>query len=492
MTQMWKYFRKIAHIPHGSGNEAALAEYLIEFAKEHNLEYIHEPCGNVIIKKPATKGKEDHPGVILQCHMDMVCEKNEGSNHNFEKDRLQLIVHNQWISADGTTLGADNGIGLVMAMAILDKKDIEHPPLEVLFTVEEETGLIGARDLNPENLQGSLLINLDSEEEGIFYSGCAGGCRLYSEGTFTLTAPGAPDNTEASGKTGASQDKSRSFWELAVTGFTGGHSGMDIDKGRGNPILIAATLLDTLAKDFTIIQVSSIHAGGQDNAIPRECFITFALEEGQDLAELWSHIQPLTQKLLTPYRTTDPHGIIELHKAQESEHLCSHEDTKKLFALLKDTAHGVIAMSKEVEGIVETSTNLASVNLQQGTYRIVSSQRSFLEDARQAITKKVADHFTPLGATSTEHNPYPGWAPNASSKLLAVACEVYKKTTGKEAEVTAVHAGLECGLLKAKLPRLDCISLGPDIEDVHTPDEKASIPSGNRVAEFLVRLLAEL
>ncbi len=476
MKQMWKYFRALAHIPRGSGEEVAVAEYLIEFAKDRNLEWIHEPCGNVIIKKAGTSGKEQAPPVILQCHMDMVCEKNENSNHNFSTDRIQLVVQGDWIRADGTTLGADNGIGVVMAMAILNKQNIAHPPLEVLFTVEEETGLVGARELNPKHFKGTRLINLDSEEEGVFYSGCAGGVRLYSEGSFSSEKP--TDNLN--------------FWELRVTGFTGGHSGIDINKGRGNPILIATEIINTLCKKIEGVQLAEIRGGGKDNAIPRECFITFALPTSTTESDIESATIAIQKELLEVHTETDPEATIQLCHGQRTATICSKEDTNNIVSTLKDTAHGVIAMSKEVEGVVETSTNLASILLTDGSYRIVSSQRSFIEKEREAITARIITHLKGIGATSVEHNPYPGWAPDSSSKLLATACELYQQTTGKEAQVTAIHAGLECGLLKAKLPHLDCISLGPDIEEVHTPQERASLSSGNRVAEFLMQLLEVL
>ncbi len=477
MKQMWKYFREIAHIPHGSGNEAALAEYLIAFAKDQALSYIHEPCGNVIIKKPGTKGKEKAPTIILQCHMDMVCEKNSDSTHNFATDRLQLVVDGDWIYADKTTLGADNGIGLVMALAVLAEKEIEHPPLEVLFTVEEETGLVGASSLDPKNLKGTKLINLDSDEEGVFFSGCAGGARLYTEGAFPTT----------------STPKGYKLWQLGVTGFPGGHSGVDIDKNVGNPILIGAALMAKLIEAHPTLQLATLVGGGEDNAIPRELFITFALPSSVAEQKLLTTVKPLITQGLKPF--AELNGKIELtplETHQKELSVLQPEESKTLITTLESTPHGVIAESSEIPGVVETSTNLASVHLKDGLYRIVTSQRSFIDRAREKITAKVTKHLSVLGARSTEHNPYPGWAPNSSSPLIEKAKEIYLQVTGEEPKVTAIHAGLECGILKSKLPHLDCISFGPNIEKIHTPQERASISSGNRMATFLVKLLSEL
>lgn len=473
---MWKYFREIAHIPHGSDNEEAMTEYLVQFAKKQELKYIQEPYGNVIIKAPGTAGKEQNPGVILQCHMDMVCEKNETSTHDFAKDRLQLIVHNNWISADGTTLGADNGIGLVMALAILSSKDIEHPPLEVLFTVAEETGMTGARELDPTHLTGSRLINLDSEDEGVLYTGCAGGIRLYTKGNL--------DTEKSNG--------SQHFWELTIKGFSGGHSGMNIIENRGNPILLGATLMSTLCHAIPSLQISSVKAGGKDNAIPRECFIRFATDGERDLESIWSKISQEATELLSQFQKTDPHGTIEIHPKDPEPSLCTRRDTELLCSTVQKIPHGVIAMSSILDGIVETSTNLASIVLANGSYEIHTSQRSFIWEEREAITSKVRKSMEPLGGKIIEESPYPGWEPNPNSELTAIITELYKEETGKQMEVTAVHAGLECGLLKDKLPHLDCVSLGPDIEDVHTPDERASILSANRVGQFLLTLLAKL
>ncbi len=476
MKRMWKYFREIAHIPHGSENEEAMTEYLVHFAKKQELEYIQEPCGNVIIKSPGTKGKEQNPGVILQCHMDMVCEKNENSTHDFTKDRLQLIVHDNWISADGTTLGADNGIGLVMALSILSAEDIEHPPLEVLFTVAEETGMTGARELDPSHIKGSRLINLDSEDEGVLYTGCAGGIRLYTKGML---------------ETEKSRDDQQ-FWELTIKGFSGGHSGMNIIENRGNPILLGATLMETLCNAVPSLQLSSAKAGGKDNAIPRESFIQFATDQGSSLESLWANISDQADSMLRDFQKTDPHGTIEIHPKEKTEYLCTREDTELLCSTVKEIPHGVVAMSSTLEGIVETSTNLASITFEHGSFEIHTSQRSFIWEEREAITEKVRKSLMPLGGKIVEESPYPGWEPNPNSELTSIITDLYKEETGRNMEITAVHAGLECGLLKDKLPHLDCVSLGPDIEDVHTPSERASIVSANRVAHFLLTLLAKL
>lgn len=473
---IFKFFEEISRIPRGSGNEKGISDYLVEFAKNRNLEVIQDSVLNVIIKKNGTKGYETAPTVVIQGHLDMVCEKNLATQHNFDKDPIEIVIDGEFIRAKGTTLGADNGIAIAFAMALLESKEIQHPPLEILLTTDEETGMSGAMGINPEHINGRILINIDSEEEGKLLVSCAGGVRN------SVRLPIVWEHVE----------KNLSECILKIRGLKGGHSGMEIDKQRGNSNKIMGRLLvDLLEKiDF---RIAAINGGSKNNAIPREIDCLIYIEK-EKLSILKAEIENWNSILGNEFKKADPELKVELEyigdkiKAKVFSEVTA-ENASKLLALIPN---GIQTMSMDIPGLVQSSTNLGVVTTDENTVTYDSATRSSVRSLKVDIlnqTKLIAEAF---GATIESRSDYPEWQYDPNSKIRTVFQEVYKDKYGKEPEIIAIHAGVECGLFKEKFGEIDMISFGPNMYDVHTPDEHISIASTERTWKYLLAVLEKI
>lgn len=474
-TAVWHYFHELTQIPRPSKKEEKVIEYLLDFAKKNNLEAKKDKAGNIIISKPATKGKELLPTLILQGHIDMVCEKNSGVEHDFDKDPIETEVVGDWLKAVGTTLGADNGIGVAASLAILAADDIEHGPLECLFTVDEETGLTGAFALEQNFLTGDILLNLDTEEEGEIYIGCAGGRTTLA--TFTYKPTPAPNGY---------------FWfKVKVSGLNGGHSGSDIHVGLGNANKILNRYLYEVNKNHDLL-LAEIDGGNLHNAIAREAYAIAGVPAGkkEDVTVILNTFAP---KIEAELKHVDPNVKLTIESTDTPATVIDKETSTKLLYAIYACPHGVMNMSQDVEGLVETSTNLASVKMKgNNTIEVKSSQRSSSESLKENIVNMVSATFLLAGAQVENSDGYPGWQPNMDSKILHVAKETYKKLYGVEPEIKAIHAGLECGLFLEKYPHLDMISCGPTITGAHSPDEQVNIPSVAKWWDFLLETIKSI
>ncbi|MDR2956157.1 MAG: aminoacyl-histidine dipeptidase [Prevotella sp.] len=472
---VWKYFYELTQIPRPSKKEEKVIAYLLDFAKKHKLEVKKDEAGNVLITKPATKGKENLPTVILQGHVDMVCEKNAGTVHDFDKDPIETIIDNGWVRANGTTLGADNGVGVAAALAILASDDIEHGKLECLFTVDEETGLTGAYALSNDFLSGDILINLDTEEEGEIYIGCAGG--KGTTATFHYKKEETPANY---------------FWfRVEVKRLNGGHSGSEIHKGLGNANKILNRYLWALNNKYGLL-LSEINGGNLHNAIPREAYaiagVPYKFKENV-IVEL----NTLLPQIQAEIKTVDPKLDMKVGSTDTPQYIIDKDTSDNLLNALYACPHGVLGMSFAIPGLVETSTNLASVKMKEdNTILVTTSQRSSTDSLKDDAANMVAAAFTLAKAEVKHSDGYPGWRPNPDSKILAVAKESYKKLYDKEPEIMAIHAGLECGLFLEKYPHLDMISCGPTIREAHSPAEKVEIESVGKWWNLLLDILKSI
>ncbi|MEE1226461.1 MAG: aminoacyl-histidine dipeptidase [Bacteroidales bacterium] len=453
---LFRFFGEILSIPRPSKHEEKMTEYLVNWAKERNLEYVSDEIGNVIIRKGATKGKENSPWVCLQSHIDMVCEKNSDKDFDFEKDAIVPKIEGEWLKADGTTLGADDGIGVATALAILDANDIEHGPIECLFTVDEETGLSGAEALSADVLKSRILLNLDSEDEGEIFIGCAGGIDTVAKLPYDKEeTPDAP------------------AFKIMVKGLKGGHSGDDINKGLACANKILNRILWSLDKEMDL-RLSCFEGGNLRNAIAREANATFVVAQA-DVELMKEIVEKFAVDLKYEFRTTEPDMEITLSEAEKPAFVVDMLSQDNLLNVLYACPHGVLAMSREIPGFVETSTNLASVKMKEDHFFITTSQRSSVESAKYAAAYRVESCFLLAGADVEHGDGYPGWAPNPESKILKIAVDAYKKLFNKEPIVRAIHAGLECGLIGEKYPGMDMISYGPTLRGVHSPDERLEI-----------------
>ncbi|MDD4008285.1 MAG: aminoacyl-histidine dipeptidase [Fermentimonas sp.] len=475
-SAIWGYFYDITQIPRPSKKEEKIRAYLLDFAEKHNLEVKQDKAGNILITKPATPGKEDLPTIILQSHIDMVCEKNSNIEHDFDNDPIETIIEGDWVKANGTTLGADNGIGVAAELAVLASDDIAHGKIEAFFTVDEETGLTGANALEKDFLTGNLLINLDTEEEGEIYIGCAGG--KGTKAYFKYKEKDAP---------------MKYFWfRVMVKGLRGGHSGSDIDKGYGNANKILARFLNSISRKKYDMILSEIGGGNLHNAIPREAFALLGVKEKYK-EDIRVKLNTFLADVQNELKHTEPNLDIKLESVQIPSKVINRKTTEKLILALNACPHGVIGMSHDIPGLVETSTNLASIKmLPDNQIEIGTSQRSSVESQKRYIVNKVSSVFELAGAKIIHNEGYPGWQPNPDSNLLKLAQREYKNLYNKDSKVKAIHAGLECGLFLEKYPNLDMISIGPDMTDVHSPDEKMKISSVGKFWDFLVKILENI
>ncbi len=471
---VWKYFYEISQIPRCSGNEQAVREYIISVAKNFNLPWKTDNAGNVLVSKEATAGMENRPGVVIQGHIDMVCEKNNDTVHDFSKDPIKLIRDGEWITADGTTLGADNGIETAMALALMEDDSVIHPPLEFLFTIDEETGLTGANELKSDFVQGRILLNIDSEEEGALYIGCAGGKDTHLKKTIKWNP--APE----SGKS----------FNIKIGGLRGGHSGLNIHEDFGNAIKLLARLLYKLNADYDFGLVS-IKGGSKHNAIPREAEaeIVFPGDKVNDLKTIITEYNNIFKDEL---KFTDAGVEIILTESVPFSSVMSAPIRDQLIRVLYVMPHGVVAMSHAIEGLVETSTNMAIINTNNNQIEMLTSQRSSLASAVQDIADKVKALGELGGFIVEQGGGYPAWTPNPDSALLKACKEIYLKKYGSEPEVKAIHAGLECGIIGEHYEGMDMISFGPDIEGAHSPDERIRIESVKNVYDYLLEILKKI
>ncbi len=472
---LWKHFRAICAIPHCSKHEEQVAAYIMEETRRMGLEARQDGTGNIVVSKPGSAGKEQAAGVILQGHIDMVCEKNEGTDHDFSRDPLRLVLNGDILKADGTTLGADNGIGVAAALAVLESSNVVHGPLECLFTVDEETGLTGAFNLGADLLQGRQLLNLDTEEEGAIYIGCAGGLDSVATRRIKRQATG-------SGK--------RSY-RLKVAGLKGGHSGLEIHLGRGNAIRILARLLWHLGPEYDL-EIAAMSGGSKRNAIPREAFATIYMDQAQ-LGTFKSVLAEWQSAIRSELGSADPDLVLLLDDPGTApSDVIAPADARQLLAFLYCCPHGVIAMSPDIPDLVQTSTNLAILGTDGGSVRVQMSHRSSVESSKQDVGDMVAAYCTSFGFDLEQGSGYPAWQPNVSSPLLAQARMVHKDLFKVDPEVKAVHAGLECGIIGEKFPGMDMISIGPTITGAHSPDEQVSVKSVENFWRYLLGLLERL
>ena len=454
---VWRYFGELMNIPRPSKHEEQVSAYLQEFGKQHGFETLVDEVGNVLIRKPAHKGYENAPGVCLQAHMDMVCEKNGDKQFDFLTQPIQAFVEDGWLVGDGTTLGADDGIGVAAALAILDDNTIEHGPLECLFTVDEETGLTGAANLHTDWLKSSILLNFDDEDEGEYCIGCAGGI----------------DTTVAIDYTTRPVPANESSYRIKVSGLQGGHSGDDINRGRGCAIKILNRILWN-ATEQCKVGLARIDGGNLRNAIAREAWADIVVAYDHEL-QFKEMVSTFAEHIKFEFRSTEPNLTIELLPIEQPQCLIDRQTQYNLINALFACAHGVLAMSREIENFVETSTNLASVKMDDHQIHIATSQRSSVESAKHAAAQKIEATFRMIGAHVSHGDGYPGWTPNPNSRVLRVGVETYKRMFGHDPIVRAIHAGLECGLIGEKYPYMDMISYGPTLRGVHAPGEKIEI-----------------
>lgn len=471
---LWNHFEEICNIPHPSRKEQKVAQYVISVAKRNGLEYSTDDFGNVVIRKKATPGKENLVPVVLQGHLDMVAEKNSDVAHDFDKDPIQPYVDGDWVKAKGTTLGSDNGIGVAAALAVMESKDIEHGPVEALFTLDEETGLFGAQALKPGFLNGKILLNLDSEEDGALYIGCAGGQNTFAE--FKFTPAEAPANTVA--------------FEIKITGLKGGHSGLDIDTGRGNAIKLMGRLLWEINTEFGI-KLVSVNGGSKHNAIPRECFAVVRVPKAK-AAEVLASVEKYNSIFKAELASVEPGLNVAAAEVKSRAKVMDKATATNLINALYVAPSGVVKMSADIKGLVETSTNLAVVVTKGKTVSVTTSQRSSVESEKYDISHRVGIVFSMAKASVKHGDGYPGWKPDIHSPVLAALKSVYQSKYGNEPEVKAIHAGLECGIIKERYPEMDMISFGPTIMGAHSPDEKVQISTVDKFWELLQNVLRNM
>ncbi|MCX6149729.1 MAG: aminoacyl-histidine dipeptidase [Ignavibacteriales bacterium] len=471
---LWERFYEISQIPRPSKKEGKVIEYLKDVANELNLPFKEDAVGNIVISLPASKGLENSRVVVLQGHVDMVCEKNKNTKFDFDNDPIKFVREGDWLKADGTTLGSDNGIGVAAGLAILTDENFSHGPIECLFTVDEETGLTGANNLQPGFITGKTLLNLDTEEDGAFYIGCAGG--VDTQGSFEI------QYTELS--------PGYLAYNLSVTGLKGGHSGSEIHLGKGNAIkILGRTLKQIEENDF---HMALIEGGSKRNAIPREAEALIFVKNSE-IEKLESVVKEFESLAQIEFNTTEPGLKINLVKQEKASSKVFTKDLQnKLIDVILGLPHGVVNMSPDIPDLVETSTNLATVTINDGIIVIGTSQRSSVESAKYYIQHSVESVFNLAVAKVLSGDGYQGWKPNLDSEILKISKDVFKKLFGEEPALKAVHAGLECGILGDKYPGLDMISFGPTIEGAHSPDEKVKISTVEKFYNLLKVLLEEL
>ncbi|MFW5689688.1 MAG: aminoacyl-histidine dipeptidase [Spirochaetota bacterium] len=484
--QVIAIFEQIDRIPRCSKNEARVGAWLLEWAEEHGFAAERDETGNVLIRVPAAPEQTDAPTLVLQGHMDMVCEKTPDSSHNFETDPIPVITDGEWLHAEDTTLGADNGIAVALALALAES-DVPHPPLEILVTVEEETGLTGAQKLGENWLTGRQLLNIDSEDEGIFTVGCAGG----RDTTFSLKIEQEDLSSELV------------VGELVISGLQGGHSGVDIHLGRANANVLLVRALRALRGEIpeeargqfgellspSEVRLASLRGGNAHNAIPRDAAAVIAFPAASEVRTR-SAIESIGEVFRAEYGSLEPALQLSLRSASTPAHIMTPDSEQRLLDFLAAMPHGVIRMSSDVPGLVETSTNFATVRMNNDSVQVKTSQRSSYRSRLGEIAGRLESLARLAGASVSSESSYPPWEPHMESELLGRAVEAYKDALGKEPVVEVIHAGLECGVIGAKYPEMQMISFGPTIQNPHSPDERMNIPSLEKTCRFVEALFA--
>lgn len=470
---VWKHFYNLTQIPRPSYHETEAIKYIEQFANDHGLENVIDEVGNIIVRKPATPGRENAPGVILQSHVDMVPQKNSDKEHDFEKDPIETIIDGEWLRANKTTLGADNGMGCAAMLAVLESKDMAHGYVEALFTINEEAGMDGANGLKPGMLNGTVLINLDSEDEGELFVGCAGGIDVAATTNYEQVAPEAG---------------------LALTmkifGLSGGHSGLDINLGRGNAVKIMGRFLWSALNNFPV-QVASLNGGDLRNAIPREGNTVFVIPSEHE-GEFRNFFDNFKKNIINEYKSADPGVALELETVDMPSKVMSEADAKRLSGMLTTAHSGTMRMSVEMEGIVETSLNLSVANFENGKAEMYYLVRSSVDSAKYALAEQVSAMHELMGCDVIVSGDYPGWKPNKDSHVMKVMADVYNGLYGRTPNLLAIHAGLECGIIGGNYPGLDMISFGPTIRHPHSPDEKVHIGTVEKFYNFLKHTLEKI
>lgn len=471
--RVFYYFEEICKIPHGSRNTAAISEFICTFAENMGLKYIRDEVGNVIVFKTASKGCETADTVIFQGHLDMVCEKTSDSSFDFKNSGLRLNIIDDYIYAKNTTLGGDDGIAVAIMLALLEDDKLVAPALECIFTVDEEIGMIGALALDTSSLTGKTLINLDSEEEGIFLTSCAGGVSCNCEVPIRY------------------KEKEGELYKLVVCGFKGGHSGTDIDKNRGNANIIMGRLLHYL-RDNVKFSICSISGGFQDNAICRENSAEIIVQS-DDCSNFEDIIDAFEETIRNEFRATEDNIQIYCEDLMRcSRPALTNKTQERVIFLLNTVPDGIQRMSPEIDGLVQTSLNLGMMRLTNEKFSITFAVRSSIRSEKKALCAKLRYLTETIGGVYTESGEYPAWEYKASSKIRPIMIDLYKNMTGKEPKVEGIHAGLECGVFSSAIPDIDIISMGPDILDIHSPKERLSISSTQRTYELVVKALGEL
>ena len=472
-NQLWNNFADLNAVPRGSKKEEQVIQFMMDFGKKLGLETINDAIGNVIIKKPASVGMEDRKTVILQSHIDMVHQKNNDTDFNFDTQGIEMIVDGDWVRANGTTLGADNGIGVATIMAVLASDSIVHPAIEAMFTIDEETGMTGAINLDASNFSGEILLNLDTEDDDELSIGCAGGIDTNTSYTYKQEEIG----------------ENYQLFELKVKGLTGGHSGMDIDKGRGNANKLANRLLFSLMMQSIDFQLVSFDGGSLRNAIPREATVVIAVEDSSinELKSVFSEASFMLKKELELVEKKCQFLLSET--VSIGSKMTTSDERNKIIQTIYATHNGVFRMSPDIEGLVESSSSLARIILKDGEFITQSLQRSSVESTKDDVANTVRSPFDLIGATVVQNGEYPGWQPNSDSAILEIMKSLYKKNFNAEPQVKACHAGLECGILSKHLPSVDMISFGPNIRAAHSPDEKCQISSVQKYWNYFLDTL---
>ncbi|SEF48708.1 dipeptidase D [Halpernia humi] len=467
---IWKNFAALNSVPRPSKKEERVIAFMKKFGEDLGLETRVDETGNVIIKKPATVGMENRKPIVMQGHLDMVCQKNNDVNFDFETQGIEMEVQGDWLKAKGTTLGADNGLGVAAIMSVLESKDLPHPALEALFTIDEETGMTGAIGLKPGELNGEILLNLDTEEDDEIDIGCAGGVDVTASQTYNL------------------EESRGQILKISVKGLQGGHSGMDIIKGFGNANIILGRLL-FLGLENENIQLISIDGGGLRNAIPREANAVFSVRNSVEFIE---KALQLKSEILEEFATIEKDLQINIENTSSAQKAISEEDSKKIIYALNAAHNGVYRMSPDVKDLVETSNNVARVELKDGELKILNLSRSSVESSKTAVANQLKSVFELAGMNVDFAGSYPGWKPKPGAEIITIMTEIYKKQFGETPSVVACHAGLECGIIGANYPEMEMVSFGPTIRGAHSPDERASISSTQKFWKFLQEILANI
>ena len=470
---MWNNFADLNAVPRPSKKEERVIQFVKAFGEKLSLPTYVDEVGNVIIKKPATAGMEDKVTVVLQSHLDMVHQKNAATQFDFNTQGIEMLIDGDWVKANGTTLGADNGIGVASIMALLESTDIPHPALEALFTIDEETGMTGALELKGGLLSGEIMLNLDTEDDTELTIGCAGGVDITASGTYTLEA-----------------SKNKSAFSLAIKGLTGGHSGMDIHKGRGNANKLMNRLLLSLSNDLKI-EIASIDGGSLRNAIPRESVAVITVADANKDA-LKNMVANYFTILKEEYSTTDPKLIVTVEETETPKQVLNKEFQYKLLRSVYACPNGIYRMSPDIAGLVQTSNNIARVIVKDGTYQIQCLTRSSVDSEKMDLQSAITSTFELMGAELKYGGSYPGWAPKPSSDIVKLMSDLYVERYNSFANVSACHAGLECGILGTNYPDMQMISFGPNITGAHSPDEKVQISSVQKYWGFLLETLKRI